>query len=392
MSINLPETAKDYYIFVKQPDLLRRAQELNMDNFVLCNKEEFDQEDLDTIISTNKIAVKLDVFPDADKRGFLSNDPITESGLCITTFNGIGTWIDDDDREVHIQSIQDLSDELSLISLYIEVLLDRNGVTLKCGNCHNQFKPADKYCRICGTERSKGVYFPYKEQCLFLYGAPIKKKYKCAVCNNIWISPDYDSKYCPECGSNSINYLNPKSFLLRYLGDPYSSYQPYDSTIEPILFTEDQVTTILQQRKPLEDYDFFMNRLNTNEILSVMKNAGIPVLDENCPTEKEADCMNLVKILFSTEGDNPYAYSHVECPHCKSKMLAGFCYDIKIGEKIVKNKAHMPAKKNAVTYYEEWTYKPFDNDRSNRPAYLCLQCGDYFGDFSWPKEQLLKYI
>ena len=75
-------------------------------------------------------------------------------------------------------------------------------------------------------------------------------------------------------------------------------------------------------------------------------------------------------------------------------MIAGICYEIEAGEKVIEKKVHMPSEKDPVTYYDPWNQVinlSYEGPVKNRPAYMCLQCGDYFGKFSLPKWQMWKY-
>ncbi len=144
---------------------------------------------------------------------------------------------------------------------FIEFRLQTNGVTYKCANCRHMFMNGDKYCRVCGTERGKGTYLPYKNQAWVMYGAPMKKRYKCGACGHVWISSQWDSHFCPECGKDAVKHINADSFLIRMIDDYCGREEPYDSDKNPILISEEQVKKIMEARQPIREYDFFLSGL-----------------------------------------------------------------------------------------------------------------------------------
>lgn len=399
MSFELPYTEKDYYVFTAYPEICDRAIESGLDNFVYYPNDAFNEDVLDAVRKKHKIIVKL--HPSTDEPGAIHTiEPIfPDSDLCFATFNPFGKFLlDDDDEGKQISTIDEVSEHLLYFVDFIEFRLQMNGVTYKCANCHRMFMNGDKYCRVCGTERGKGTYLPYENQAWILYGAPIKKRYKCGACGHIWISSQWDSHFCPECGKDAVKHINAGSFLIRMLGDYCGREEPYDSDKNPILISEEQVKIIMEERHPIREYDFFSFRPN-QEIYFVMEKAGIEdfeikVSDRFEWTDKGSDQLNLVRTLLFTEGDNPYAYENAVCPHCGSKMIAGICYDIKAGGEVVEKKVHMPSEKDPVTYYDPWNQVinlSYEGPVKDRPAYMCMQCGDYFGKFSLPKWQMWKY-
>lgn len=400
MSFELPITEKDYYVFTEHPEIIQRAKELGLDNFVLHQNQISEKNVLDAIKEKHKIIVRLS--PSKNERPAMGKpEPILpDSDLCIVNFNPWGRFIlDADDEEGHeISTIEGVSEHLLYFVDLIEVCMHITGITYKCGNCHTMFSKDDKYCRVCGTERGKGTYLPYEDQSWYLYGAPIKKRYKCSYCGNIWISRQWNSKYCPECGKKTVKQLNDHSFLIRCLGDYAGSESPYDSDVHSSLFSEKQVLAILQQRKPLDSYDYFVQRLSINEISKILKKAGVSVPETTdfhywyLDDDKLSDQMNLTQILLFLEGNDPYSHQ-VQCPHCKSKMAAGICYNVYSGTTQLDNKVHMPATKDSLTFYDSMSGINIADEKSikDRPAYVCLQCGDYYGEFKLSKLQMRKY-
>ena len=74
-----------------------------------------------------------------------------------------------------------------------------------CGNCKNEWRDGDKYCRYCGAPmdhpeyRVKGFY-P-------LYGPGlVRRRHSCRKCGYTWetVAMVHEEKYCPECGARVI--------------------------------------------------------------------------------------------------------------------------------------------------------------------------------------------
>ena len=77
----------------------------------------------------------------------------------------------------------------------------------RCGNCHQELREKDKFCRFCGTRRGDGKFKPFLNSMYAVYGPPVKTKLKCNACEFSWESECLGSdrsKYCPQCGSEKI--------------------------------------------------------------------------------------------------------------------------------------------------------------------------------------------
>lgn len=80
--------------------------------------------------------------------------------------------------------------------------------TDRCGHCHAELDPEDKFCPYCGTKRGEGEFKPFENRIEVLYGPPIDYKVTCKDCGNEWKTFEIGfSKiaYCPQCGSSSID-------------------------------------------------------------------------------------------------------------------------------------------------------------------------------------------
>lgn len=78
----------------------------------------------------------------------------------------------------------------------------------RCGNCHSEMNPNDKYCRYCGTPKGKGEFSPYRNVMYCVYGPPVKEMFQCQACGHRWTVETLGAdnpKYCPQCRSQRLS-------------------------------------------------------------------------------------------------------------------------------------------------------------------------------------------
>lgn len=274
----------------------------------------------------------------------------------------------------------------------------------RCKNCHYEMLSNDKYCIKCGTERGKGTFDPSTNVIDILYGPPVKRKFKCLACGNIWITGALDeNQYCSQCGKKTDNLIEDKT--LDFLFDPIGLEEPYDVGEEPILFEEDQIRKLLDQRqKVLESYgddvihsDDIISNVEIMKNLEAMRQAGVDIPEvsdddiyETYPrTEAEGDRINLSQTILELKGTTVKGYPGVCCPHCKSEILASVGYRITDDHyREFARGIHAPGEKDALYHNTGWDirYNGSKEVKQKQTAFICLQCGKEFGNFEFPAD------
>lgn len=272
--------------------------------------------------------------------------------------------------------------------------------TGRCGNCHELLGENDKYCRYCGTERGKGKFEPYENDSYCVYGPPIKKKYKCTTCGHIWIvsrmGGDY-SRYCPQCGKKTINTLENK--MLDFSRGDVGLEEPYDIDEKPILFTEDEVLRLLEQRENKQIETEKTSYLTKDYVFDSLRRIGI-----NIPTgadyrtyprtEKEGEQIQLAYIILQTKGSDLYGNHGATCPCCGSSTPAAIEYSIlgKRYEKLAGNVRATSSEDGLVFNDDRRIF--YDDQRSRKidyPAYICLRCATEYGKLEIPNDVIKAY-
>ena len=257
----------------------------------------------------------------------------------------------------------------------------------KCGNCHKYLGKQDKYCKYCGTKRGEGEFKPYENVMYCVYGPPIKHKYKCKACGNLWIVSVLggdNSKYCPECGQKKADLIESK--MISWM-DPTASDEPFDSDKRPNMFSKEEVEGILAQR---DQYKGDPDLLTPNELLAAMKTAGVDVpkkMDKDYPrTERDIEQIGLARSILSLRGTNTCSYPGITCPICGGNVIAGFSYDIKDSDSnTIQKRFHMPSDDKALVFHTGYNVWIDEIDTDEPPAYLCLTCGNRFGTLEVPE-------
>ena len=262
-----------------------------------------------------------------------------------------------------------------------------------CANCRAYLQKEDKYCRCCGTARGRGAFVPKDNAIVYLYGPPVKRKYKCAVCAHVWIDccvGGKDVKFCPECGEKT-----PQKQLERVFWNPpfhrSSSEEPFDEADRPQLLTEEEILKLLRAR-PAEG----QTRLWDRDVFEKMKSAGFPLPDQMDDREKgehfypctetEDEQFLLAAKILEIKGESLHAFPYARCPHCDNNILAAISYRVLDAEyNTVYENFHVPSPPDALVWHEyrNWILGEKNRDAYFVPyAYLCLRCGIRFGELS----------
>ena len=196
-------------------------------------------------------------------------------------------------------------------------------------------RPGDRYCRECGTERVEGAFLPYKNMTYAVYGPPIKSKFKCPSCGNVWIDIALGglgaSKYCPRCGCGDIRTIEGK--VLDFLDWYNATEEPFDEGERPVLLTDKQVLSLLSQRNGEDAW--------SSDLLKRLRSAGVTIPsrtydhgdgsepeEEPWPrTEAEGETLSLASRILKLSGSNPDRDAPA-CPICGSLYVADVGYEI----------------------------------------------------------------
>ena len=215
MSFELPLTWRDYYVLVKEPELVARAMELGWNNFVLFEGDKFTDEEIEEIIRTHRNIVKFHLDP-GKQRGLGPFNRLQGLDIYFTSYNPYRTYKYNDEE---IKTFSDVLESLPRIINRMEFEMLRNGISWcsdyedRCGNCRMLLEKDDKYCKHCGTKRGHGKFIPYRTNTTntVLYGAPgISRKFKCSACGNIWETINDFSLFCPKCGCKDVKLIEEK--------------------------------------------------------------------------------------------------------------------------------------------------------------------------------------
>ncbi|WP_022762327.1 MULTISPECIES: hypothetical protein [unclassified Butyrivibrio] len=205
MQLSLPITEKEYYLFVNKKEIYDKAQELGERQVILFEKDKFDADDVTALNNSDKQVV-FAFFCDKD-------DEVLHHLVCqLEPYTPYYSLKEDTVfyNEFRYESIDAVVRNLKGIITIIEYDLKDDGLISttdykdRCGNCHSELEPEDKYCKYCGTKRGEGAFKPYRNVSYGLYGPCGTYFYKCHHCGKIfeyWTIGSSDVKHCPSCGS-----------------------------------------------------------------------------------------------------------------------------------------------------------------------------------------------
>ena len=208
MTIQIPQTDKDYILMVNRAELYERALELGYDTVIYPDKSDLDDDDIKAIEESGKFLVCVfysdEMSVDSRLEGWYKK--FHDSKIKRRTISFVDE-IEDEDRFLPLNV---LADKYLMTVEHMERYLESEGYIPtddyenKCGNCHKQLRTGEKYCKYCGTKRGEGAFKPYRNVSYGLYGPCGTYFYKCHHCGKIfeyWTIGSSDVKNCPSCGS-----------------------------------------------------------------------------------------------------------------------------------------------------------------------------------------------
>ena len=406
MSLQFENTSKEYYLVVNHPELLKRAEELGYEGVTLIQDDgELGEEDIAAAIKADKTIVRILYRTDHEEgEGVWSHRHIEDTDLYIVTIDLYGNQMTGGKPVKSIDdAIEDFPpvDQLE-IRMRGSAIIKETDYTNRCGNCHSYLGENDKYCRYCGAERGKGRFEPFKNETYCVYGPPVKKKYKCTACGHVWITGQLggdNSKYCPQCGKKTVNVIEDKA-LWDFFTSAIGYEEPYEEDERPVLFTEEQVKSLLDQREAVQEASKEgSNYISREMILDALRKAGVDIPEnadyDNYPrTEKEGEQINLAHTILQLEGTNIEGIRNVYCHHCGSSYIAALGYTVsgKKYEEIAKG-VHAESEEDALVFngYGRILYDNPERRTENYLAYICLKCGKEFGRLEIPDSVVKAY-
>ncbi len=300
-----------------------------------------------------------------------------------------------------VERIKREINERKHLRIYKKKLFQRKGDEPNhCAKCNMPMRENDKYCEYCGTKKGLGVFFPYKNRLPYLYGSPMKRKYKCTKCGHLWIDHSVgigDARYCPNCKGKVLTRLSRQSYW-----EPnwhwFAYEEPFEEVNRPILFTEDEVNRLCQIR-PLVSNINKTNRhasLSDRDVFDAMKQAGFDLpetmYDKNNKkhifplTEKEDEQILLATQILKSKGNNLRGFPSIRCPHCNNDLIAAISYTVVTkGFKKIEEDLHVPTSPDAIIWHDHDRWKLGGNfwyEDFYPFTYLCLRCGKRFGEFN----------
>lgn len=249
----------------------------------------------------------------------------------------------------------------------------------KCGNCHKNLDPEDKYCRYCGTKRGDGKFDPYLNTIYCLYGPAVKGKYKCPNCGHLWVqeAAGQAPKYCTKCGSK-VKTLEDRALWESYLIGYIGKTEPYEPDEAPILFTEEQIKKLLKIRYKKHDPLSCMQESFFTKLDSIGVN--IPNTDKGFrypSTEADGERIYLANKILNSKGKLVKRINGKTCPHCGSEYIGVYEYELIDDQyKTIDKNWHVNANETPITYATGFRVK--QSELEQREKYFCLQCGKEF--------------
>ena len=374
---------------VNRPELAERAKELGYDNVFIWSEGIKPEEVADWLEENDKglaiylfceegdtaIPHSIEIKKMVEGRGRAASienmiDPTVSEydlyGLCTeaVTIEDAVKWF---------PTIEDLRERLIWRGVIKET--DYND---RCGNCHEQMDPDDKFCKHCGTKRGEGSFEPYWNVPTVAYGPATKKKYKCRNCGNIWIDLIMNPKtrFCPACGKPDISLLKERE---AWLFDIIGTKEPYDEDKHPILLSKEQVLKLLEDRHENKDLDKFSSDYE-ERLSTIAREIGIDLPEAGSSfnhdlTELQGEQLVMIDNIIVCKGvttERP----KVVCPECQSDLTTVIEYDGKDywGHSVEKETLQISKRD-----LEDRVGPLIARYGHETPAFLCLCCGKSFG-------------
>lgn len=385
---------KEYILLVNDTRIMERAKELGYENVCLFPRDKLSKEETEFLRHRNLTALIVLYRPGMENEN--PNGPAHRYRI-----KGTEQWIlqyDLYDYEmpdgIVIRTIDDAVRFLQPPEA-TEKYLTGNGYIHstnyinRCGNCHAGFMKGDKYCRCCGTKRGEGKFLPYLNTIEVLYGAPVKKKFKCVQCGYIWVTTNVrgdDSFYCPACGTDQIKVIRKRATQML---DPIGYLDPYDEENPPVMLSEDEVRYFLDCRKKVEQEYSNIYAISVAKLLEMMRAAGmdVPAMtdDDYYYPKKDVDDerLYLLRQILSTKGEHPDHSHKKKCPNCRSVMITALSYRLRDDDGYIqKTDFHDAVQENSFLTN---TGTIIEKESESIPAYMCFCCGKQFGGLKYAK-------
>lgn len=383
------QTGKTCLVVVTSSELESRARELGYENICLLEEYRFSEAELNGISETGLCVALIRFDPEENEQ-----HPNLLRQLRKKDVRCIGYNLGEHD-ENELKPTLDLALSTFPAKKRIERRLVACGYIMdqdykdRCGHCSRLMAPEDRYCKYCGTERGRGEFQPFDNSAYGVYGPPVKKKYKCTECGNIWIVVTLggdQSKYCPRCGKKAVKVQQRKYADFATAYDFLGSKDPYDADEHPELLTEEQIKNLLSLRNGKQKFRgkalFVMLRRAGINIRKVRQDEFNNLLDMR--SDLEGEQLTVASMALSCRGDAP-VLGAISCPICNSKYVVSFEYELIKGEnRSHLGQYHMPTGEDNELVYNGGREFQLDYNAKyiySTTAFCCLQCGTEFGKF-----------
>ena len=390
MTIEIKPTEKDYIMLVNKKEFYDKALEMGYDEPILFYRE-LDDEDYINIKKTGKNVALFTFAENEDEQKIIANicnrlKEMKSDGITYFSRRFVGLEWQEEYYDTDGENLEFILKAFPKVEEYEQKLMDNEVVYCRnyknrCGNCQAYLAKKYKYCIECGTEKGKGEFKPYRNGSYCVYGPPVKMKFNCTACGSLWITDGLGgtmSFYCPECGKKKVNTLESK--VLNFF-DYIFSENPFGIDDTPKMFSDDEVIRILNERGRADDpYG--------DELLKILRDAGLDFPEKmiyDRMTELQGEQMNLATKILKMEGEKP---GKKMCPHCGKVYVASFAYDLVDDHwnKLIKDYYNNADDGTLIYKRGSVKYKGDENESS----YLCLNCGNEFGNLEIDEDTVSK--
>lgn len=396
MNANKSCAKKEYVVIVNHPILKKRALELGYhpvrlirfnvlsDDIVEKLKREYTRKKLQVVM----FLYRSDVFGES---GLVDSEKI-EDNMYFIIFDLNGVEINETERVISVEDATKVMPSLDDAESYMigRGFINTTDYEGRCGNCHEIMRPEDKYCMYCGTIRGEGSFLPFNNMICCFYGPPTKKKYRCQECGYMWITDrffDNDALYCPQCGKQFVTKQKERIYEEFFVFSPIATEKPFDERKRPVLFAEESVKELLNQRDQYAE--LIKSEAEPEAVLKVLHLTGFDVPDRihgdgreilYPHTEQEDEQLYLGYVILNTTGDLPNAYDGVCCPNCKSHFIAAYEKKDKDKQPDQKNEKRINKNNAKMLTYHGYHTTVLPGRKLSKSPYICLCCGTEFGE------------
>lgn len=179
--------------------------------------------------------------------------------------------------------------------------------------------------------------------------------------------------------------------MLNFMDWYNATEEPFDEGERPVLLTDKQVLSLLSQRNGKDAWG--------SDLLKRLRSAGVTIPsrthnhgdgsepeEEPWPrTEAEGETLSLASRILTLSGSNPDRDAPA-CPICGSLYVADVGYEIQGRDyTALANDAHAKTRTKDVLIAKDYYRIPLGKgDKAGsykRNAYLCLKCGNEYGEY-----------